>query len=126
MSNPNPEWELVVRCPRRGHKFFRHLPTGRLAVADYSGYTPDQTEDGILWVDGDRSATAYLDYVRIPVVSERSGQKLWVFDPVAEAVGLARVLGLELEAGEDLGKLLDALFQSDVGVRVGQAVRRVA
>lgn len=126
MPEPNSEWELIVRCPRRGHKFFRHLPSGRIAVADYSGYTPDQTEDGVLWLDHSRPVTAYLDAVRVPVVSERTGERLWCSDPVAGMVGIARMLGLELMAGGELAELLEALFQADVGVRVGQAVRRVA
>lgn len=126
MPKPNSEWELITRCPRRGHKFFRHLPSGRIAVADYSGYTPDQTEDGILWLDHSRPATAYLDMVSVPVFSERTGERLWTCDPVAGMVGIARQLGLELVAGDGLAELLEALFQADVGIQVGQAVRRVA
>lgn len=126
MAGQDKRWELVARCPERGHKFFRHVPDGRIAVADYSGYTPDQTEDGILWLDFGRPATADLKLVWVPVVSDRTGQKLWTADPVAGMVEIAHRLGLELRAERDLAKLLESMFQADIGIHVGQAVRRVA
>jgi hypothetical protein len=44
------------------HKFFedREHP-GRIAVADRSGWFPNQTDDGVLWLDRDRIITRFGD-----------------------------------------------------------------
>lgn len=122
----NKTWELVIRCAGRGHKFFRHLPSGRMAVADYSGFTPDQTEDGILWVDYDRPARLQADAVIIPVRSERDGRGYHVLDPLVGGIEVVHRLGLDVVAEGDLAEFLEAAFQSSLGIRIGGAVRRVA
>ena len=48
------QWVEPVRFVWKGHKFF--FQDGGVCVADDSGDTPDQTEDGPLWVDGTRPA----------------------------------------------------------------------
>jgi hypothetical protein len=46
----NERWTLVKSFPG-SHKYFRDNRNNRLAIADYSGETPDKTDDGILYVD---------------------------------------------------------------------------
>jgi len=118
-------WELVIRCAGRGHKFFRHLSSGRIAVADYSGYTPDQTEDGILWVDYDRPARLQSDAAIIPVTDDRCGGGYSVIDPLAGGIEVVHRLGLDVVAEGALAEFLEAAFQSSLGIRTGGAVRRV-
>lgn len=44
-------WELIKRFPG-GFKFFKDKANeDRIAIADNSGYYPDQTDDGILYID---------------------------------------------------------------------------
>lgn len=120
-------WELIIRCAGRGHKFFRHVPSGRIGVADYSGYTPDQTEDGELWVDFDRPARIHHDMVMIPVISERGApRECWIGDPVVGGIEVVSRLGLDVHAEGEVASFLESMFQSGLAVRVGDAVRRVA
>lgn len=44
---------ITLRMPREddGHKYFRDRATGRVAIADWSGDYPQQTDDGVLWLD---------------------------------------------------------------------------
>ena len=49
-KKPASRWTLL-KSFRGGHKFFRDERTGKIAIADQSGATPDLTEDGILCVD---------------------------------------------------------------------------
>ncbi len=55
------QWKCL-RNPRemKGHKFFAD-PTGRIALADWSGDTPDQTDDGVLWIDNRRPIRINLE-----------------------------------------------------------------
>ncbi len=47
-------WQFVFKT-KGGHKWFRDLHSGRVAVADDSGSTPDRTDEGVLWLDTSRS-----------------------------------------------------------------------
>lgn len=45
-------YALVFKPARmHGHKVFVENETGRISLADYSGYFPNQTDDGPLFVD---------------------------------------------------------------------------
>lgn len=71
-------WKFLFQAPR-GHKYFRDMVSGRIAVADDSGTTPDTTEDGILWLDNSRDIVAGEDagrfYATVPVLVARSDEK---------------------------------------------------
>jgi hypothetical protein len=47
------KFAFLEKPSRGGHSFFRELDTCKLAIADDSGEEPDQTEDGVLYVDTD-------------------------------------------------------------------------
>jgi len=47
------------RC-QDGHKLFRCNESGQLAIADWSGQYPDQTDDGILFVSTSRPVVLSL------------------------------------------------------------------
>jgi hypothetical protein len=72
-----PIWKRIGKA-KRGHAFFEDLNTGRVAIADASGSTPERTEDGILWLDPTRplrvSIGATYFGVTYPVLSERDGR----------------------------------------------------
>lgn len=73
------EWRLVFTVPRC-HKWFRDDRTGRIAVADYSGHYPDETDDGVLWLDTTR-----------PVSIRPDGRDVRIW--VQSYMGCSRVLG---------------------------------
>lgn len=54
------EWRLIFKV-RRCHKWFRDDRTGRIAAADYSGDYPDDTDDGVLWLDTSRPVSISPD-----------------------------------------------------------------
>ncbi len=49
----NTRWTYIAGW-ENGHKFFRDNVTGLIGVADQSGYYPDETDDGVLWLDQTR------------------------------------------------------------------------
>ena len=55
--------------PMKGHKLFKReaSTTPRIYIADWSGTTPDTTDDGELWVDTERPA--FVGVNRGPVAS---------------------------------------------------------
>lgn len=69
------KWKLIHQVPH-GHRYYRDESTGRVAVADDSGCRPDQTEDGVLWVDPSRSIRIADDGVLVPIVSP-AGRQFW-------------------------------------------------
>jgi hypothetical protein len=48
-------WELVGRVAPGEHRVFRDADSGNFAIADDSGGTPEQCEDGVLWLDKTRA-----------------------------------------------------------------------
>jgi len=67
----------------QGHKFFADQ-TGRIALADWSGDTPDQTDDGVLWLDPKRPIRITLEderlYAWIPLLDLHGKQTHTVSD----------------------------------------------
>jgi hypothetical protein len=67
----------------QGHKFFAD-PTGRIALADWSGDTPDQTDDGVIWLDTKRPIRINLEDGRlhafIPLLDRHGEQTYTVSD----------------------------------------------
>jgi hypothetical protein len=61
----------VFSCQDDGPNF------GRLAIADVSGSRPDNTDDGVLWLDPTRPLRLRPDLLTVPVEGE-SGGSLWV------------------------------------------------
>ena len=62
----------LFKCADDGHRYFREyldgMETGRIAVADNSGSTPPQTEDGVLYLDTNKDLELGLgSSVRIPL-----------------------------------------------------------
>ena len=60
-------WRKVWDCGSKeadgsfsGHTVFRDELSGLLAIADMSGDTPDQTDDGVLWIDGSREIRLFV------------------------------------------------------------------
>jgi hypothetical protein len=50
MDRPVGKWAIVRGHVNGGHAVFRD-EAGRIAIADNSGRFPENTDDGILWVD---------------------------------------------------------------------------
>lgn len=68
------KWKKLFSI-RGGHKYFRDEVTKMIALADNSGPTPDQTDDGVLWLDFQRCVTIYTDsshrtWISVPVLQE--------------------------------------------------------
>lgn len=126
MSTDNRQrgWRLIYRSPGRGLRYFVRTIGGeqeaiqRVAVADNSGETPDLTEDGVLWVDLDRSwyvADARFD---IPVVQERGEHKLWTSEGCVVLFDLLGALRQPSVLGEEALRVRCKLHKSGgVGAR---------
>ena len=80
------KWEMGHRLEPDGHRVFRDArdafkaPELRAwALADNSGATPDQTDDGVLWLDMSRSLVVSVEgrfsKVSIPLRVERDGMR---------------------------------------------------
>lgn len=76
------QWK-TLRLPHemQGHKFFS-APDGRVAIADWSGDYPHQTDDGVLWLDNSRpmKISDDLTYVYIPLLKADGEQTTTVSD----------------------------------------------
>ena len=60
-------WNTPIRLPD-GHRLF--YQQDRIAIADNSGRTPDQTSDGVMWLDRSRPLIVSGHNCFIPIVSE--------------------------------------------------------
>lgn len=73
----NNKWTYLGRASRDTHKYFRENASDRIAIADLSGTYPDQTDDGVLYLDFSRNMTIKDD--------STGGVRLWL--PVIDAKG---------------------------------------
>ena len=70
------DWKYLGKACPTGHKLFEDLATGRIAIADDSGRLPEQTEDGILWLDKSRPISMWDDgSFCIPILTEDGVEK---------------------------------------------------
>jgi hypothetical protein len=90
-------FKYIWKAPR-GHKFFEDTSNGRLAIADDSGDRPDQTDDGVLWVDPGRPICATRDGgMTLPMEAE-GGALSVTFVGASEALWVAHRLGMDVSA----------------------------
>lgn len=81
------QWEMVARDNQKengrwyGHSLWLDRVSNRFSIRDMSGQTPDDTDDGPLWIDYDRPCVIFCDDVRrgsspfrmdVPVIKERN------------------------------------------------------
>ena len=71
MSKNKYKWTKLFSA-EGGHKYFRDEITGMIGVADNSGSTPDQTDDGVLW----------LDQKRCVCIADTDNGKTWISIPL--------------------------------------------
>ena len=72
------EWTESLRLPD-GHRVFRAGMGRRWAIADNSGDLPENTDDGILWLDLDRPIAA-AGIATVPLKDEAGKQSVFVTD----------------------------------------------
>lgn len=90
------QWRLIHSFKGEHKLFADDSQGGRIAVADRSGYFPDQTEDGILWLDTTRSVEIGLTRAEIPLI-RRNGDKSWTIMTAPVGLKVAQMLGLRVK-----------------------------
>lgn len=111
------KWEKSIRLEKGGLRAFREVGGDRWAVADNSGRTPDETDDGVLWLDFTRPLDVELreySVVVIPVLDAGRHGLLSEHSFVSAGVTtLAKLRELfptwRVEIGPRVAKLLAAL-----------------
>jgi hypothetical protein len=69
MIKAKQRWKrLGEKITKGGHSLFLEISTGRIAIADNSGNTPDKTEDGVLYIDNRKSVFAITCGKRVSYV----------------------------------------------------------
>lgn len=108
----------MIRQPAymQGHKFFRS-DKGDIAIADWSGRYPEDTDDGTLWLDGSRpiklvwgSHSNLLAY--IPLINQRGEETLTVSD-IRTALFAKQVMNMRVESDNDDMLVLKELLTLD-------------
>lgn len=89
-------WEFLGR-PGGGdyHRYFRDVDSGAVAIADNSGQTPDDTDDGPLWIDRNRPVritTGEYSGATVPVICSTQAPGVSPDDelPGSNHVGVSR------------------------------------
>lgn len=104
-------WLLSLKVSR-GHRYFTDAETKRVAVADDSGRTPDQTDDGVLWLDTSRPIKLGLEGADIPLLRpSRDDQpkglsapllETWTGETLAGGLAVARTFGCKVKVDRAL------------------------
>lgn len=76
METTAPRWKCITTLPD-GHRLFqgRGFSPLRTAIADSSGRTPGQTDDGVLWLDHNRPLIAAVGLNCIIPLVTTDGEK---------------------------------------------------
>lgn len=95
------QWQLLISFPD-GHRFFRDVESDdQVAIGDQSGSTPDQTDDGTLWLDqNDRRVHGSYErggiHLRVEVFNDIGTRRSWVQVTMDEALWLAEHLDYDI------------------------------
>ena len=87
------DWELVLAC---GHRYFLDLHNGQVGVADESGKLPEDTDDGIVYLDRTRAIVLAEESWRVPLT--RRGDPIQTPATWHEAVAVAHMFRMRVEA----------------------------
>jgi hypothetical protein len=104
------KWQLICKDSQTdesgewyGHSFWRDTISGRVSLCDMSGDRPDQTDDGVLWIDMDRPwLVEDGDRVTIPLLVARDEEEpscsstLW-----HDGITIAAKLGCAVRISKD-------------------------
>lgn len=76
-------WELLLKIPG-GHKYYRERLTGRIGVADQSGMYPEDTDDGVLYLDPRGDVTMGRYTISVPVIPEFGDRRLTTIEAAGD------------------------------------------
>lgn len=97
------KWKLELRVPLC-HKWFSTTDpaTGRrrIAVCDDSGELPDQTDDGLIWLDQEKPITVDGTHVSIPGLRDGGRSAIIGGTNLREAKALETLFGMEIQIAQ--------------------------
>src|SRR4051812_39564361 len=100
------EWGDATALPSE-HRLFESIGSwkhGGIAIADNSGFLPEFTDDGIIWLDRDWPLMVGGDHLcAIPVKRERDGERFSIKTHAATILWLSREYRWTIE-DHDLGR----------------------
>jgi hypothetical protein len=107
------DWNLLFSC---GHKYFLDKNSKKYAVADGSGYFPNETDDGVLWLNTEKPLRLDLYngsvFISVPL-KDRDNKDCSTGASVHEAIRLVEFIKFDVEVANknkqhfsDLSKLL--------------------
>ena len=99
------EWRKILQF-KGGHRYFRDR-RNRVAIADDSGATPDDTDDGVLYLDRDRPVVIGQS-CSIPLVGDFSTPA-----SANEAISVAALFGMKIRTGEATFRVDPATIEFD-------------
>lgn len=103
-------WEFVHQIPD-GHKIFREKSTLRYAVADNSGRMPEDTNDGVLFVDDTKRVSAINSTMQVPVLNA-DDEPYSVLMTIEGGLWISATMGMEIQS---------SLFRYKVRVSANQS-----
>jgi len=98
-------WHLQ-RAIKGNHKWFQDLETGHLACADNSGHYPDETDDGILFLNKEKPIVMGKSdhiFISTPVLNPTGGMS-HIISGLAEMIYLVQEHGMQVEIRAEDGQ----------------------
>ena len=114
------QWK-TLRMPRemQGHKFFAN-EDGRIAIADWSGHYPHQTDDGVLWLDPGRAIEIRFkkgeSVMAFIPLRDKSGRETYTVSDIRTADFAQKVGKMRLETDSADLRILVRMFEDNVNV----------
>ena len=93
------KWDVVTMLPD-GHRIFPEHDTSRIAIADNSGREPQDTDDGVMWLDFARNLAVVSagghEMFYIPLINDKDDESRTISN-AATLLVLAAMLEWPLE-----------------------------
>ena len=106
------KWKFVDRLEKGGHKLFKDELSGRYAIADNSGRTPSDTDDGNLWVVPNQTLTIGRSsggsgfWFAPCEVTEDDGRKSRVALGMDGAIRMGEIMGWKVQLKTPMGRVI--------------------
>lgn len=95
-------WKFERALPQGGHRLWRHVESGRIAITDHSGdgwygeiRNPEYAEHEILWLDLTRRIKLDRDRCFVPIINDK-GEPSHTFEWAGGGLLLAALYGMKL------------------------------
>ena len=119
-TQPKYYWQLVFGNPDKDHSYWLDRNSGRISIKDESGDLPDQTDDGVLWLNTRRPILVEEHdgraYGTIPLYSVRDDEDSSTITRLSKALRVASKFRMRVVFPDAFKEMRDPASVGNAGI----------